>query len=189
MTKNVGVAFLKIEAVVICLVLAVVYMKLGYFLVFVWVLGVLVAVALTLPQWKAARWRSVGVILVVVGYFGLTWLTWNTFLGRETAISFNMLWESRGATNQYGEAEVVLRFVDFPGNYVGEYSDDLFEYLSHRQANPVEASFAVTRDLGWCFRSFRLERVGNLTSWESAWEYAGRRDGGPSPWDEPWWCP
>jgi hypothetical protein len=182
-------ALLRITLVVLGLLLALLYVELGYFLIHILAAGAAVAVIVTWAQWKAARSPVRGIALVVLAYAGLSWLAWSALVGRQVTETFSMRWESRGSANSHGETELVLVFTAFPAHMVGVYSTELHEYLSQRGENPVDAAFVVTRDLGWCTRSHRLARVGDLASWRSAWGYSGSRGDGPSPWRRPWWCP
>jgi hypothetical protein len=187
--RHAGTALLRITLLVLGLLIALLYFRLGYFLIPILTLGAAVAVLVTSPQWRAGRLPAVGAVLVILTYAGITWLAWSTLVDREVTRTFSMRWESRGSDNGHGETELVLAFVAFPTHHVGVYSDELHQYLARRGENPVDAAFVVTRDLGWCTRGFRLARVGDLRSWKSAWSYSGSRGDGPSPWRRPWWCP
>jgi hypothetical protein len=189
MLRHLTVALLRITLLVLGLLLLVFYLKLGFFLVPLVIRGAGLAVLATRARWRAARCRPLSIGTVLATYAGITWLAWEVLVDQKAERVVPMRWETRGSTNDYGATEVVLHFVDFPGHLVGDYSDDLAAYLAARQENPVEVTFEVTRDLGWCTRSHRLARVGDLTSWRSAWGYSGSRGDGPSPWRRPWWCP
>jgi len=79
-----------------------------------------------------------------------------------------MTWVDKGDKNEFAQAEVVLEFVRSPGYQVGIYSNDV----------------------SGCFRGFREVRIGELTSWTSAWGYSRSLGDATSPWSpDPWWCP
>ncbi len=190
--RRFALALVKLVALAFGLALAILYLKLGFFVGCVWGFGAAAALALTVSLWSAARPRWPGAVVVLVAYMGLASLAWQVLAGRRTEATFRMSWESRGAENHYGEAEVVLTYVDHPAHYVRYFSDDLLEHLSERGENPVEVGFVVTKDLGRCVRGFLVVEVGGLASWSSAWSstgHAGPSDPSTSPWPEPWWCP
>src|SRR5438128_723806 len=88
-----------------------------------------------------------------------------------------------------GEPEVVLEFVDFPGNVIGMYSTDLRDHLAGQGSGRVNVEFEVTRDL-WCTRGFHENKIGTLASWRYSDAYAGASGNAPSPWGPThWWCP
>ena len=81
------------------------------------------------------------------------------------------------------QSEIVLTFVDFPGHYIGEYSDELAAHLRDKAGLAVKVVFEVTSDYGKV-RGFHETEIGGLSDWESEWGYAGST-GSPkrSPWD------
>lgn len=187
--RHAAVALLRITLLVLGLLLALVYLEVGYFLVPIVLLGAVLAAALTRAHWQSARSPLAAMGAVILTYAVVTALAWNVLLGQEIERTFTMRWESRGRDNGHRATEVVLSFVDYPGHYIGEYSDDLYAYLAARQENPVAVTFLVTRDLGWCTRGFHATQVGTLQAWKTAWGYAGSDGRAPSPWRNPWWCP
>jgi len=185
----VALTLLQICAVVLGVLLLVVYARLGFFLIPTVGLGAAAALFVTRVRWTAVRPRTLGAVAVVVAYAGTTWLAWASLVGRRSERVVTMRWESRGRAHDFDATEVVLHFVDYPGHFVGEYSDDLAAGLEATGRNPVEVTFRVTTDLGRCVRGFRVSRVGDIASWHAAWGYAGASGTAPSPWRSPWWCP
>ena len=85
--------------------------------------------------------------------------------------------------NGVQQSEIVLSFADFPGHYIGEYSDKLAAHLRDKSEQPVKAVFQVTSDYGRV-RGFHPTEIAGLRGWESEWGYAGT-SGSPrrSPWE------
>ncbi|MDH4351280.1 MAG: hypothetical protein OEW56_09055 [Gemmatimonadota bacterium] len=187
--RRLGIALFAITALVLGLLVALLYLDIGYFQVYVLLLGAALAVLLTRPQWRAARPPIAAAAAAVAAYAGITAVVWTTLLGQTSHQVFAMRWESRGTANTHGATEVVLHFVAFPGHRVGEYSDDLYAYLAGQPDNPVPVTFEITNDLFKCVRGFQVTQVGELRSWRSLWGYSGSDGREPSPWDNPWWCP
>ena len=86
-------------------------------------------------------------------------------------------------SNGMKEAEVILKFVDFPQYSVGSYSDELAAFLRVGGKEEITAKFSVTSDYGKV-RGYNLEEIDGLHGWKSEWGY-GSVSGSPesSPWD------
>lgn len=106
------------------------------------------------------------------------------FVDRKQTREFLMTWEIRpGPSNGMKETEVVLRFVDYPNEHIGEYSDELAAYLRDKGEPTVKVVFEVTSDYGKV-RGFHAMEIAGLRQWKSEWGYAGSAgDSGESPWD------
>jgi hypothetical protein len=106
------------------------------------------------------------------------------FIDQKETRTHMMTWEIKtGPANSMKQSEVVLSFVDFPGHYIGEYSDELAAYLRTRGEQPVKVAFEVASDYGRV-RGFRQTEIAGLRDWESEWSFAGST-GSPSksPWE------
>lgn len=179
----------KTALVVVVLVLAVFYLRLGWFLLLVWPLGALLALAASWRDIRASTSRALAVALVLVAYTVISIGLWQTGMNRKSVHAFDMTWQDKGDRNAFREAEVVLEFERFPGNYVGIYSNQVRDYLKQLAARPVRVTFEVTDDLG-CMRGVHETRIGDLASWRSADGYASATGSPASPWrKDPWWCP
>jgi predicted PurR-regulated permease PerM len=106
------------------------------------------------------------------------------FIDQKEVREYMMTWETKPRpSNGMKESEVVLTFVDFPGHYIGEYSDELAAHLRDKGKQPVKVVFEVTSDYGRV-RGFHETEIGGLRGWKSEWGYAGS-SGSPakSPWN------
>lgn len=188
--KHIGIALLAITAIAVLYTVTVLYLRPWFLTPLVWIFGALFAVVATRRQWRLTRPQAVGIALVVLAYLGITWLAWGSLVGQSTDRMFSMVWENRGAANQYEEAEVRLEYVEFPGHYEGVYSDELLHYLSDGQENPVKVTIVLRQNLGKCVSGFYLKQIGDLTSWESKSGYTENLTiDGDSPFQSPRWCP
>lgn len=78
-----------------------------------------------------------------------------------------MTWEIKPSpSNGTKQSEIVLSFADFPGHYIGEYSDELAAHLRDKGAQPVKVVFEVTSDYGKV-RGFHETEIAGLHDWES----------------------
>ena len=182
----------KTALVVVGLVLAVFYLRLGWFLVLIWPLGALVALAASWRDIRASRSRALAVSLVLVAYAVILAGLWKAGFDRKHQREFDMTWQDQGDRNasRGGEAEVKLEFERYPGNHVVIYSNQLRDHLRQVTERPLRATFEVTDDLG-CIRGSHAVRVGGLAAWRSADAYGhtGATGYPESPWGkDPWWC-
>jgi len=105
------------------------------------------------------------------------------FIDQEEVREYMMSWETKpSSSNGMKESEVVLTFVDFPGHYIGEYSDELAAHLRDKGKQPVKVVFEVASDYGRV-RGFHETEIGGLRGWKSEWGYAGSSG---SPTKSPW---
>lgn len=188
MTLGLAAVVLKLITLAVLLYLVSFYLRLGLVLPLVCVVGAVLAVVVTAPQWKTAaapRLFGSGVAAVSIAcqicVFALM-----------TTESVERFWMRPGVTGTLQAAqagEVVLEFEDFRGNIVALYSDQVADYLAASGQDRVEVEFVVTRDSG-CLRGFHETRIGILTSWTtSSAGHFGSSDGAAPPWSDPWWCP
>lgn len=106
------------------------------------------------------------------------------FFKQQSYREYLMNWEFKDIAPFKKEQEVVLSFVNFPGHYIGEYSDELAKHLVENQQDQVRVVFRVTSSYGHV-QGFNPIEVAGLRNWASEWAYAGTQ-GSPkkSPWDQ-----
>jgi hypothetical protein len=122
--------------------------------------------------------------LLFTGLFTFLLTGVGPFIDQKEIREYMMTWEIKaGSTNGMKQSEIVLSFVDFPGHYIGEYSNELAAYLRDKGEQPVKVVFEVTSDFGKV-RGFHEIEIAGLHEWESEWGYAGST-GSPrkSPWE------
>ena len=121
--------------------------------------------------------------LLFTGLFTLLWTGIGPFIDEKETREYMMTWEIKeDPTNGMKQSEIVLSF-DFPGHFIGEYSNELAAYLSDKGEQPVKVVFEVTSDYGKV-RGFLETEIAGLHEWESEWRYSGS-SGYPrkSPWE------
>ena len=131
-------------------------------------------------KWKVALFSAL--IFTALFTFLLTGV--GPFVDQKETREYWMTWEiQQTPSNGMKESEVVLSFVDFPGYYIGEYSDELVAHLREKGNRNVKVVFEVTSDCGQV-RGFHETEIAGLREWKSVWGYAGT-SGSPkkSPWD------
>jgi predicted PurR-regulated permease PerM len=122
--------------------------------------------------------------LVFSGLFAFFLTGFGPFVNQTEIREYVMTWEIKPPPSDGTKgSEVVLSFVDFPGHYIGQYSDELAEHLRANGKEQVKVVFDVTSDYGRV-RGLSETEIAGLTSWHSNGGYAGTR-GTPSksPWD------
>ena len=195
--------FLSIALKLICLVfvlyLLMFYLRLGWFMEIMMGVGLLLAVWTTKQEWNKSAHQSSMIFFITFLYIILNGIVWRVFLDQKSYKSFFMEWTDKGSQNDFKESEVVLRFIDYPQQYIGIFSNKLSNYLRTRGGNPVNVEFEVTSDFG-CIRGVKETRIGGLQWWESGYSGAtgrplqntpkGQKEKEvPDPWLDPWWCP
>ena len=187
--KHIALLLAKTVGLIVLLDLAVFYFKLGWFLYPVWVAGAALALLISRKEIRALRPSILAVILTLLAYAVISTALWPLLFDQKSSAVFSMTWQDKGTDNEFGQPEIVLEFERFPGRYIGLYSAEVSDYLHEARQQTVPVTFRVTRDLG-CLRGFSERRIGDLTTWRSAFSYAGGAIDPPSPWGEdPWWCP
>jgi hypothetical protein len=122
--------------------------------------------------------------LLFVGLFTFFLTGAGPFVDQKETREYWMTWEIKpGPSQGMKESEVVLSFVDFPGHYIGIYSDQLAAHLPTLVSKKVKVVFEITSDYGKV-RGFKETEIAGLKNWSSEWGYAGSI-GTPSksPWD------
>lgn len=124
--------------------------------------------------------------LLFTGLFTLLLTGIGPFMDQEETREYMMTWEIKpSASNGTKQSEVVLSFVDFPGHYIGQYSNELAAHLRDKGEQPVKVAFEVTSDYGKV-RGYRETEIAGLREWGGAKNkgYGGSR-GSPrrSPWE------
>ena len=85
---------------------------------------------------------------------------------------FQMTWQIKTEDKNQQNSLVELSFVDFPGNFIGEYSNQLADHLKQTGKEEVPATFEITRDaLGKV--SYNLTDVAGLKQWKASFAYGG----------------
>lgn len=191
MVKNAVVVFGKILLLSIVLHLAIFYFKLGWFVIYIWLVGGFLALQITKWAWGNSSRKFVGIILVLGSYALSNFFVWNGLFNWTSERVFNMVWHDKGLQNEGKEAEIVLAFAEYPQHQIGIYSNELAAYLKSNRTTDVQVTFEVTSDLG-CMKGFDEKKIGALSKWKSAGGYTQviGETAEPSPWGlRRWWCP
>jgi hypothetical protein len=135
----------------------------GLFLLICW---------LAKTRFKKANVALISAILFT-GLFTFFLTGFGPFIDQKETREYTMNWEIKSApTNGMKQSEIVLSFVDFPGHYIGEYSNQLAVYLRDKGEQPVKVVFEVTSDYGKV-RGFHEIEIAGLHGWETEWVYTG----------------
>ena len=85
---------------------------------------------------------------------------------------FQMTWQIKPEDKNQENSLVELSFVDFPGNFIGEYSNELADHLKNEAEEVVPATFEITRDaLGNI--SYSVRQIAGLKQWKASFAYGG----------------
>lgn len=116
--------------------------------------------------------------------FMLFFTGYGPFVDQKAVREHRMTWEVKPpGSGDLKQAEVVLSFVDFPGHFIGEHSDELAAHLRAKGEPQVKVVFELSSDFGKV-RSIQVAEVGGLRGWKSAWGYVGSSgNAADSPWD------
>jgi hypothetical protein len=164
-------------------------LRLGYFVVFVALVGAALVVLLTRGKGRpaGAQLRDVG--LGLLGYTLAMAASYGGLSGRTTLQTFAMTWRA-SVPDSTGQALVVLEFARFPGNTLSFRSSRLAEELRRSGGPQVDVTLEVTRDVG-CVRGFSVKRIARVTD-ELVLQTLGSSSsegGAASPWGRAaWWC-
>jgi hypothetical protein len=122
--------------------------------------------------------------ILFTGFFTLFLTGFGPFVDQKETRDYLMTWEIRpNPSNGMKESEIVLRFVDFPGHFIGNHSDELASHLRESGQQPVKVVFKVTSDYGRV-RGFHATEIAGLREWKSEWGYSGSSGVlSKSPWD------
>lgn len=131
-------------------------------------------------KWKVSLWSA----LIFSALFTLLLTGVGPFVDQKQTREYSMTWEIKPApSNGMKESEVVLSFVDFPGCYIGVYSDVLATHLRQQGDRKVKVVFEVTSDYGKA-RGFQVSEIAGLREWKPEWGYSGASGSQKkSPWD------
>jgi hypothetical protein len=85
---------------------------------------------------------------------------------------FQMTWQIKPEDKNQENSLVELSFVDFPGHFIGEYSNQLADHLKKEAQEVVPATFEITRDaLGNI--SYSVHKIAGLKQWKASFAYGG----------------
>ncbi len=162
------------------------YLPLSWVRKWDWIVGLICAVRMTRPEWKISGRKSVYLVFVVIVYALLTVSMQKVFIDQKSYRYFEMTWIDNGTVNNFQKAHIVLDFSDYPGNYLGIYSNELANYLHQTSEKTIDVRLEISSDLG-CLHGLQATQIGELTHWDSWWSYADV-EGPSSPFVGHWWC-
>ena len=85
---------------------------------------------------------------------------------------FRMTWKI-DPNDKNGENSLVeLSFVDFPGHFIGEYSNQLADHLKKEAKEEVPATFEITRG-AFGNVSYSVREIAGLKQWKASFSYGG----------------
>jgi hypothetical protein len=85
---------------------------------------------------------------------------------------FSMAWEIKPEDKNQENSLVELSFVDFPGHFIGEYSNQLADHLMNEAKEVVPATFEITRD-AFGNVSYSVREIAGLKQWQASFSYGG----------------
>ena len=85
---------------------------------------------------------------------------------------FSMVWEIKPEDKNQENFLVELSFVDFPGHFIGEYSNQLADHLKNEAKEVVPATFEITRD-AFGNVSYSVREIAGLKQWQASFSYGG----------------
>ena len=171
----------RVVAVAVVMFLAIIYLKLGYFVIFLLPLGALAAVLLTRKQ--RAGYSPLRSSLVVIAAYCAAYALVLSLAIQNRDETRELAWEVLENPGQTGpEVRLYLGGSD----YLLSHSSEFAKYLRSQPDETVSVSLPVTRLLG-CFQSVGVPRI-------KGWGVLildGYVTGGSGvgPWDQHWWCP
>jgi hypothetical protein len=180
-TSGLVSAAMRIVVLAVVMFLAVFYLKLGYFVLFLLPLGAVAALLLTRKQ--RASYPPVRSTLAAILAYGAAYGLVSFAAIRNRDEARELRWE---VVEQPMRTKPEVRLHLGGGDYLFLQSSELAGYLRSRSAATVTVSLPMTRILG-CFQSIgppRIEGWGILPLPGYASSSAGA-----GPWEEPWWCP
>ena len=109
--------------------------------------------------------RTLFILLIISG-------TACSVLEQTKTQEFQMTWKI-DPNDKNGENSLVeLSFVDFPGHYVGEYSNQLADHLKKEGKEEVSATFEISRD-AFGNVSYSVREIAGLKQWSASFSYGG----------------
>jgi hypothetical protein len=157
---------------------------------FLFVIGLLLFIGLALlgcrltaRQFKK-RSVSLASALLFTALFTFFLTGFGPFIDQKDTRQYQMTWEIKpGPVGGTTESEVVLSFVEFPGYYVGHFSDELATHLRKQGETRGTALVEITSDYGKV-RGTREIEIAGLRGWESQDGYSGANGSpGRAPWN------
>ena len=141
------------------------------------ILGCWIAKA-RIVKWKVALFATA----TFAGLYGF--FLYGPFIGQTETREHIMTWEIEPTPSSgINEPKVTLYFVEFPGHYIGGYSDGIAAHLKNNAEEKVKVVFEITADYGKV-RRYRETEIAGLKSlrWIDGF---GGTSGSPesSPWD------
>ena len=121
--------------------------------------------------------------LLFTGLFVFFLTGYGPFINQKETRNYRMSWEIQPPrSDKVTQPEVVLSFVDFPGNYIRHYSDELARHLRAGVKEEVNVVFRVTSDYGKV-RGYHAVEIAGLMGWRSEGSSGGTwGDPEKSPW-------
>ena len=180
MTSKLVWGAVRVVTVAVVMFLAIIYLRLGYFVLFLLPLGALIAVLLTRKQREGYSpvWSS---LVAIVVYFAAYALVSSTAIENRDE-SRQLTWELLERPRQTGP-EVRLHLGG--SHYLISHSSELASYLRSSSKDTVTVSLPVTRILG-CPQSVGVPRI---EGWGVVPIVRHEFGTGAGPWEEHWWCP
>ena len=155
------------------------------------VVGLLLFIGLSLLIGRLGKKNIKKTTVVVIasvlftGLFTFLLTGFGPFINQKETREYMMTWQIKPIRlNDMQQSEVVLSFVDFPGHYIGEYSNELAAYLRDQGDKQVKVVFEVTSDYG-TVRGYHRTKISGLEEWTSEQVGYGGSSGSPnkSPWE------
>ena len=85
---------------------------------------------------------------------------------------FRMTWKIDPEDKNGENSLVELSFVDFPGHFIGEYSNQLADHLKKEAKEEVPATFEITRG-AFGNVSYSVREIAGLKQWKASFSYGG----------------
>ena len=85
---------------------------------------------------------------------------------------FRMTWKIYPNDKNGENSLVELFFVDFPGYFIGEYSNQLADHLKKEAKEKVPATFEITRG-AFGNVSYSIREIAGLKQWKASFSYGG----------------
>ncbi len=164
--------------------------RLGYFIPLVVIAGAGAVWLVTSSERRASlNWAVVGAV-ALLSYLLATMALFGSLTDQVSYRTLAVIWHDQGNHNHTTESEIFLEFSDFPGQGERMYSNALRDHLAASGSRETTVEFRVTSD-NWCFRGYRVVRIGSLRDLRPLHSGGGYSIGGDgkSPWESShWWC-
>lgn len=180
LASRLGSGAVRVVSLVVAMFLAIVYLKLGYFIVFLLPLGALAAVLLTRKQ-RAGYPTIRSSLVAIVAYCAATAVVWSAAIQHRDELR-ELKWE---VLKPPGRSEPEVRLLLGGSHFLFSHSAELADHLQSQSNEMVTVSLPVTRFLG-CFQSIGPPRIEGWGVVPLGGYGAGIE---PGPWEDHWWCP